>query len=220
MPPCAGAEILEVNGQFFGRTGLSNTELHQVFKQGDYVRATVFEGNNMVRLLAARDSGAIISAELVGDSSVVDQLTLLSMAVVKQFSSEDLIDLDISSALREAAERLRSELREETTSIFAEKLALWMAEGRAFTCVDVGEKPSNISRYVKATHVPLKDLLKSPPTFSSASPIILSSQSGKSALVAYRVLKNTLGQKSLFHLEGGTRAFELLLGGEAPKKRT
>jgi hypothetical protein len=212
LQPCAGSEIIHVGDTCFGRTGLSNTELHQFYSQNEFARSTLMVDEKTVRLLAARDTGAIIGGELVGTSDFVAQLHLISMCVVKGLKADDLIDLDVDSSLRQTAEHLRSELSRDTQSISGENLALWMAEGRTFQCLDVGATPSPISRYMSATHVPLKDLKKRLSDLTTHQPLVVSSPSGRSAVAAFRLLKKKLGTESLFHLEGGSNAMELLMG--------
>jgi len=210
MLPCAGTESVCIDNQYFARTGLSNSELNQLFKQGEYARATICEENAMMRLVASRASGAIVSGELVGDSELYANLNLVSVCVVKQLTAEDIISLDVHPLLREAAERIVSELANETQSISAERLALWVAQSRPFQCVDVSEKPSGIARFLKSAHLPLSDLERHAKSLVSEEPIVLSSQSGRSSVTAFKLLKKKLANKPLFYLEGGTKAAELI----------
>lgn len=217
LSECAGAEIIEIGDRFFCRTGLSVPEIHQVYSSEDFARATAFVDDSMARLIAERESGAIVSAELVGDRALSQGINVLSLAIVKKLRASDLVDIDVPSLVRDAAQRLHAEVNRETQSISPERLALWMAEGRSFSSLDVSTSPSSISRYVKTTHLPVKELTTKVSQLNTSLPIIVSSESGKSALAAYRILKATLGQSSVFHLEGGARALDLLLATSDPQ---
>lgn len=208
LHPCAGAEVVSINDKYFARTGLSNTEL---FKTSEYARATLCDDQRIVRLVAAKNTGAIISGELVGDETFAANINLVSLCVVDALNAETLIGLDIPPILREAAEQLISELANETQSISGEMLALWIAEARPFHCLDVGENPSGISRFVKSSHMPLNELSQKTHILEGDDPLILSSESGRSAAAAFRLLKKKLTNKPLFYLEGGTKAAQFIL---------
>lgn len=206
--PCSGSEVICIQDQYFARTGLSNTEL---FKSGEYARATLCDNQRIVRLVAARSTGAIISGELVGDEAFSSHINLISLCVVNALKPDTLVDLDVPPIIREAAEQLSAELLNETQSISGEKLALWIAEARPFQCVDVGESPSGISRFVKSSHLPLKELSHKAHILDGNDPLILSSESGRSAVAAFRLLKKKLTNKPLFYLEGGVKTAQFIL---------
>jgi|GEM_PF-5745575 len=205
---CAGTEVVSIGDQHFARTGLSQTEL---FRSGEYARATLCDDQRMVRLVAAKSTCAIISGELVGEAAFTAHINLISLCIVNALGAEALIGLDVPPLLREAAEQVRAELSNETQSISGEKLALWIAEARPFRCVDVSENPSGISRFVKSSHLPLKELSHKTHLLEGDDPLIVSSESGRSAVAAFRLLKKKLTNKPLFYLEGGTKAAQFIL---------
>lgn len=212
IQPCAGSEIIRLGSRFIGRTGLTHAEARQFTPGARLVRATISSEDGMVRLFADKDTQIILGAEVFGEAAMIGQLDLIAMAVVKGLKAPDLIDLDVSSVLREAAERVCAELRNEFESITGEHLALWLAEGRSFQWLDVDDAPSKLGSYFsRSAHVPLRDLDREFRKLHFTTPVVLSCRSGRSALQAYRILKKKGSVEKIFYLEGGSRSLELLL---------
>lgn len=213
MRPCAGSEIVQIGDLYFARTGLSNQEVHQMYPGDSCVRETVIAGETTIRLYAERESGAIVAGELVGNFETICRLDVISQCILNRLNAGAIIDLDVPSIFREAAEHLQAAVKKESESIAGEKIVLWLAEQRKFEWLEVGENASQVSKYFEhAKHVPLKDLKKKLPDFSTDVPLVLTSASGKSAKLAYRMLKKK-GFTKVFHLEGGSHSLELLMGG-------
>jgi hypothetical protein len=163
----------------------------------------------MLRLFASRETGSLLSAEFVLDRTVIDETHLLSLCIVKGLKPQELVDLDVAPIVRECCEQLEASLSGDFESISGENLALWMAQQRPFEWLEVGKAPSRLHKhFASGKHVPLKDLAKKISELPADKPVVLSSQTGRSAKRAFQILKKS---HQVLHLDGGISALEFLI---------
>jgi len=229
--PRPGAVILQVGPHWYGKTGLSHVEARLLFDDADLVTSTVHglsaeswaDGDELcVRLLLHKAQNRILGGEVFGQAGVARRLDILSILVSQGLSPEHLVNLDMAYSavlgpafdpLKEAGARAIRVISEDSRFLSTEELALWMAEQRRFTLIDVGMKPAisenSAEQLIEKLWVPLEDLRNRVSEFDAGKPIVLSSLSGKRALVAERIL-NQRGLKNVYQLEGGRKSWELV----------
>ncbi len=228
--PVTNTQMLHVNNFWFARTGLTLSESRKHFGESAVFTSTVHsqasevwvEGSFItVSLIVDRLSQVIIGGEVWGKSGVSRRIDMISVATMEKWSPEKLVDLDMAYApllgpafdpLKEAGTLANLSLLEKTKSIAGETLALWIAQKRAFTLIDVSERQNKNSQWASnVRHMPLENLREEIHAIEKDKPIIISSRSGRRAFLAHCVLRQ-LGFPEVYHLDGGELSWSLMMG--------
>jgi NADPH-dependent 2,4-dienoyl-CoA reductase/sulfur reductase-like enzyme len=98
----AGSAITKIFGQFVGKTGLSKKEaLENGFdpvesKIEDITRAGYYPNNKKIwiKLVAEKKNKRILGAQIIGGEAVKGRIDLISFALLKQGTVEDLANYD------------------------------------------------------------------------------------------------------------------------------
>ncbi len=228
--PVTSTQTLHVNNFWFARTGLTLSESRKHFGENAVFTSTVHSraseawvaGEDItVSLIVDRLSQGIVGGEVWGKNGVSRRIDMISVATMEKWSPDKLVDLDMAYApllgpafdpLKEAGTLASLSLLEKTKSMPGETLALWIAQQRLFTLIDVSKRqnekfkwPSNVR------HMPLENLREQVHAIQKDKPIVISSRSGRRAFLAHRVLLQ-LGFSEVYHLDGGELSWSLMMG--------
>ncbi len=227
--PVPGTQLFRIGDVWYGRTGLTQSEARKLYGDDKLLGVTV-HGRSMevwsgsddlaVHLLVDRTSQAIVGGEVWGKNGVARRLDLLAMAITAGLKPDALIDLDMSysselgtafDVLKEAAMLARLTLLEQSKLMSSDKLALWYAEKKTFTLIDVSRESAASEKLpVGARVLPLEELRKRLHEIDKRYPVVVSSQSGRRAFLAQRLLQQK-GFDDVYHLDGGTTTWSLLM---------
>ncbi len=228
--PVTSTQMICVNDFWFARTGLTLPEARKHFGEAAVFTSTVHSraaeawikgGDIMVSLIVDRISQRIIGGEVWGKTGVSRRIDMISVAVMEKWSPDKLIDLDMAYApllgpafdpLKEAATLANLSLLEKTKTMPGETLALWIAEQRLFTLIDVSKRQTENSKWPShVRYMSLENLREQIHVIEKNQPIIVSSRSGRRAFLAHRVLLQ-LGYPEVYHLDGGELSWSLMMG--------
>lgn len=222
--PVAGTSIVQVAGLWFARTGLSKSEARRLYGDEQVLSVTAqgrsselwCGGQEMViKLLLHKENHTILGGEIWGEQGVERRIDMIALAVTNAFHVDQLIDADISyapalgtafDALKEAAMLAKLALLKESKVLSADQLALWLAEKKTFTLVDVSRTSAHqmLPNTINGVHLlPLEELRNRLDEIDKRYPVVVSSQSGRRAFLAQRLLQQK-GFEEVYHLDGGT----------------
>jgi NADPH-dependent 2,4-dienoyl-CoA reductase/sulfur reductase-like enzyme/rhodanese-related sulfurtransferase len=228
--PFTDTKIICVNNFCFAKTGLTLTEARKCFGEAAVFSSTVHSqakeawikrGEIMVNLIVDRPSRLIVGGEVWGETGVSSRIDMISVAITEKWSPNKLIDLDMAYApllgpvldpLKEAGTMANMSLLEKNKSMPGETLALWIAQQRMFTLIDVSKRQSQNSRWPShVEYIQLENLREQIHSIKKNRPIIISSRLGRRAFLAHRILLQ-LGYSEVYHLDGGELSWSLMVG--------
>jgi len=227
--PVTGTQMLQVKDFWFSRTGLTLAEARKHCGENNVFTSTVHsrvsetwvEGEDItVSLIVDRDSKTIVGGEVWGRTGVSRRIDMISIAIMEKWPPQKLLDLDMAYApllgpafdpLKEAGTLANLSLASKTNLISGENLALWIAEKRSFTLIDVSKRQSQSFRWPNSVrHVPLENFREHLKDAQLDKPVIISSRSGRRAFLAHRILLQ-LGFSDVYHLDGGELTWSLMM---------
>ncbi|MDA0712560.1 MAG: FAD-dependent oxidoreductase [bacterium] len=230
LKPISGTQTLRVNKSWFCRTGLTLAEARNFFGETKVFTSTVhshvsetwFEGEDIaVSLIVDRNSESIVGGEVFGKRGVSRRIDMLSVAVAEKWSPQKLLDLDMAytpllgpafDPLKEAGTLACMTLSEKSNSLSGENLALWIAQNRPFTLIDVSKRRSTAFKWPSAVkHLPLEELRDRLEEVEIDRPVIVSRRSGRRSFLAHRILMQR-GFTDVYHLDGGELTWSLMMG--------
>jgi len=208
------SQLLTVGDLSFGCTGLTLAAARRLFGENNVVSQTVHhvEPHVSVTAFAERRSHLLLGAFAYGDgnASFSSLIALLATFIAMGASPERVLSVDFFGfasskdwdVLHETALLLNAALKEGEEAISSDRLALWMAERRDFLWIDLSPAPDQPKLPDKVMSMSVEQLRQKLRDIDAATPIVLSSQSGRTAMLAHRMLRQN-GFRDVYHLEGG-----------------
>lgn len=226
IKPMAGIHQLRMANISFARSGLNESDARRYCAETFF--ATVHsklsekwqtKKEMSIRLMVSVPTRQILGAEIWGSEGVDRRIDLLSLAITEKWPIDRLMDIEMSFAtnhgpgldpLKEAAHRAIDFLRSKANLVSAETVALWLAQKKIFSWLHVGTpKIDGLPSLVKAFE--LESISKNTKEIAlSSAPVIISSNSGRTARIAEQILTNK-GFKNVLTLDGGLTSWRLLM---------
>jgi len=213
----SGTQLFSIGKKWFARTGLTKLEARKFFGDSRVHVSTTHSGVSekwvgdekiSISLILDSQDKKIVGGEIFGTKGVTRRIDLLAAAVSEGWGPEKLIGLDMSYAadlgpafdpLKEVARLAQLSFSGEAKSIGSDNLALWMAQKKDFKLLNISDEIS------------LGNIRKKLKDFDQSLPIVLSSSTGRRALLAQRVLLQN-GFLEVYHLDGGQKTWDLVMG--------
>lgn len=226
MGESAGTQLLEIGDMCFARTGLSESSARKYC--GAFFHTTVHgrisenwhsDEDISLRLMVAAENGQVIGGEMWGAAGIVRRIDLVAVAVAERWSVERLADLEMAYAprfgaaldpLKEAARQAVGLLKQENKQISVDTMALWMAQGKNFEWLHVGDDLAD-GVPTGAQTMSLDTLRQNVLSLNIANHMVITSKSGRKAKIAQQILSNH-GHQNIGVLDGGLISWSLWFG--------
>ncbi|MCF6148741.1 MAG: FAD-dependent oxidoreductase [Candidatus Kuenenia sp.] len=220
FPGVLGTFVVRVFDWTVAKTGLSEKE---AIKDGFVTESVIVPSHDkahyypgakliIVKLIAEKQSGLLLGAEIVGEGVVDKRIDVVSSALMGKTTIEQLSKYDLSYAppystpmdpLITAANVLRKKLEGKIQSISPFTTKQKMERKEDFVLLDVRTKEEFDTGHIEGCcHLPLNVLKSKADTWDKKKEIITYCGVGLRAYQAYQILKNA-GFENVKFMEGG-----------------
>ena len=208
FPGILGTFVVKVFDWTVAKTGLSENEAN---KNGFVTETIIVPANDkthyypgskrtIIKLIAEKESGLLLGAEIVGDGVVDKRIDVVASALTGRATIEQLSKYDLSYAppystpmdpVITAANVLRNKLEGETNSISPIETKEKLDRKDDFILLDVRTKPEYDSGHIEGClHIPLNELRSKLDQLDKSKEIVTYCGVGLRASHAHRILKN------------------------------
>ncbi len=224
FPGILGTFVVKVFDWTVAKTGLSENEAN---KNGFVTETIIVPSNDkthyypgskriIVKLVAEKESGLLLGAEIVGDGVVDKRIDVVASALTGKATIEQLSKYDLSYAppysspmdpVITAANVLRNKLEGKTNSISPLEVKEKMDRKDDFILLDVRTKPEYDSGHLEGClHIPLNELRSEMDQLDRSKEIVTYCGVGLRASHAHRILRNAGFEDTKF-MEGSMAAW-------------
>jgi len=224
FPGILGTFVVKVFDWTVAKTGLSENEAN---KNGFVTETIIVPANDkthyypgskrtIIKLIAEKESGLLLGAEIVGDGVVDKRIDVVASALTGRATIEQLSKYDLSYAppystpmdpVITAANVLRNKLEGETNSISPLETKEKIDRNDDFILLDVRTIPEYDSGHIEGClHIPLNELRSNMDQLDKSKEIVTYCGVGLRASHAHRILNNAGFEDTKF-MEGSMAAW-------------
>ena len=224
FPKVLGTFVVKVFDWTIAKTGLSENEAN---KNGFVTETIIVPANDkthyypgskrtIIKLIAEKESGLLLGAEIVGDGVVDKRIDVVASALTGRATIEQLSKYDLSYAppystpmdpVITAANVLRNKLEGETNSISSIETKEKIDRNDDFILLDVRTKPEYDCGHIEGClHIPLNELRSKMDQLDKSKEVVTYCGVGLRASHAHRILKNAGFDDTKF-MEGSMAAW-------------
>jgi len=224
FPGIMGTFVVKVFDWTIAKTGLSEKEANSngletvaiIVPANDKAHYYPGSKRTIIKLIAEKDRGLLLGAEIVGDGVIDKRIDVVASALTGSTTIEQLSKYDLSYAppysspmdpVITAANVLRNKLEGETNSISSIETKEKIDRNDDFILLDVRTKPEYDSEYIEGClHIPLNELRSKMDRLDKSKEIVTYCNVGLRAAHAHRILQNAGFEDTKF-MEGSMVAW-------------